>query len=183
MSDVKGGKFLDKFAFMRKLKSIKGIEWIIVGIACLLLFLIYFSNFSSTDKDKTSIEKTYSAQEYASQIEDKLSSVLSNVEGAGKVSVIVTLKSGYEFVYATNKEEKTNTTSGATNSTQTVTITEKPIIVSNQPIILMEILPKVNGILVVAKGANNVKVKLNLLKAVQAVIDVSSENIEIIAGG
>ena len=40
-------------------------------------------------------------------MENKLSSVLSNVQGAGKVSVMVTLECGIEYIYAfIGKNEK-----------------------------------------------------------------------------
>ena len=111
-------------------------------------------------------------------MEDKLSKVLSNVSGAGKVSVMLTLESGSEIIVAKTKEERTNTSSNSTS----VTVVESPVIVGKEPLILMEILPKIKGVIVVAQGANDVAVRLELLRAVQALIDVDSNKIEIFVG-
>ena len=46
----------------------------------------------------------------------------------------------------------------------------------------MEIMPPVKGVVVIAEGAGNVRVKLDLLKAVQALLSVSSSQVEIFKG-
>lgn len=171
-------KPVSKFAFIEKLKKIKGIEWIIVAVACLVLFIIYYS--SSLDKSDTASvgSSLSSSSEYAKEVESKLCKVLSSVAGAGKVSVMLTLESGSEIIVAKTKEERTNTSSNSTS----VTIVESPVIVGKEPIILMEILPKIKGVIVVAQGANDVAVRLELLRAVQALIDIDSNKIEIFVG-
>ena len=164
--------------FIERLKKIKGIEWIIVVVACLVIFLIYYSSsFSKSGTSDTNISVSSSSQ-YAKEVEDKLSKVLSNVSGAGKVSVMLTLESGSEIIVAKTKEERTNTSSNSTS----VTVVESPVIVGKEPLILMEILPKIKGVIVVAQGANDVAVRLELLRAVQALIDVDSNKIEIFVG-
>ena len=169
---------ISKFKFIEKLKKIKGIEWIIVVVACLVIFLIYYSSsFSKSGTSDTNISVSSSSQ-YAKEVEDKLSKVLSDVSGAGKVSVMLTLESGSEIIVAKTKEERTNTSSNSTS----VTVVESPVIVGKEPLILMEILPKIKGVIVVAQGANDVAVRLELLRAVQALIDVDSNKIEIFVG-
>ncbi|MBQ8749118.1 MAG: hypothetical protein IJZ29_01425 [Clostridia bacterium] len=170
-----------KFPFIEKLKKIKGIEWIIVVIACLIVFLIYFST-SSTDVKENSSASSLTSSAYAVEIEEKLCKVLSNVKGAGNVNVMITLESGTEIIVATSKEERTNTSSSSNNTTQSVTVVESPVIVGKEPLVLMEILPKIKGVIVVAQGANDVAVRLELLRAVQALIDVDSNQIEIFVG-
>jgi len=48
---------------------------------------------------------------------------------------------------------------------------------------LTEILPKVKGVIVIAQGANDIRVKLDILKAVQALLGVSSSQVEIFVKG
>ncbi|MGN1227949.1 MAG: hypothetical protein ACI4TX_04830 [Christensenellales bacterium] len=182
MSKENKGKInlISKFPFIEKLKNIKGIEWIIVVVACLIVFLIYYSTMG-TKNDESGINVS-SSSTYASELESKLCKVLSNVAGAGNVHVMITLESGAEIIVATSKEERTNTSSSSNSTNQSVTVIETPVIVNKEPIVLMEILPKIKGVIVVAQGANDVAVRLELLRAVQALIDVDSNQIEIFVG-
>lgn len=50
-----------------------------------------------------------------------------------------------------------------------------------KPVILKEIEPKVKGVVVVAQGANDARVKLELYKAVMTLLGVESSDIEIFA--
>ena len=177
-----GLNIISKIPFLSKIKNIKGIEWIVICSLCLLIFIIYYSSITN---DKASINysnPTSSTSEYAKEIEEKLCNVLSNVAGAGKVSVMVTLECGTEIKVATSKEERTNYSSGTSSNTQSVTVVENPVIIGKEPLVVLEILPKIKGVIVVAQGANNVSVRLELLRAVQTLIDVNSNQIEIFVG-
>lgn len=180
MSDEKK-TIKDKVPFWSKLKKIKGIEYIVIGIVCLLVFIIYFSSVSNENATTSKLQNT-SGLNYADELENKLSKVLSNVQGAGNVSVMVTLASSGEIVIATSTEERTNTSSGTSNSTQSNTKVETPVIIDDQPLIVKEYLPEIKGIIIVAQGASSIKVKLELLKAVQTLIDIDSNKIEILVG-
>ena len=180
MSEKKS--LIDKFPLLSKLKKIKGIEYIIIGIICVLVLIIYFTvHTSTTGTSSTKDEKTISSA-YAQELEQKLCSVLSEVAGAGKVSAMVTLEGGSEIVVATSTEERVNTSSGSSNSTQSNTRVESPVIVNNAPLVVMEYYPKIKGVVIVAQGAKDVKVRLELLKAVQTLIDIDVSHIEILAG-
>ncbi len=175
----------NKFAFIEKIKNIKHFEIIIVVVFCAILLLIYASTFS-TKKSENTTSTTLSTEEYATYLENKLSNVLSHINGAGDVSVMVTLECGVEYVYATNKtEETTSSTVSGTTTTQT-TVTEEVILVSvsgkASPIILKENLPKVSGVVIVASGANNISVRLELQNAVEALLEIDESDIEILVG-
>lgn len=174
-----------KIAFWDKIKNIKHFEIIIVVVFCAILLLIYSSTFSSTKSEENTLT-ALTTEEYAQYLENKLSNVLSQINGAGNVSVMVTLSCGVEYVYATNTtEETTSQTVGGTTTTQT-TITEELILVSqsgrDSPIIIRENLPKVSGVLVVSSGASNISVMLELQKAVMALLEIDAEDIEILVG-
>lgn len=187
---MKGGKKLEEktekkglfsnFKFFQKLRSIKHIEIIVAVVLAAVVLLIYFSTFKTSSKGETT--QTTSVSEYAAMIESKLSNIISKIDGVGNVSVMVTLASGPEYVYATNDEEKINKNEGNGNSTTSKITTSSPIIVSNDAIIVKEIMPEIGGIVVVAKGAESTKVKLEIIKAIQALVDVPQANIEVLAG-
>lgn len=174
-----------KITIWEKLKNIKHFEIIIVVAFCAILLLIYSSTFSSTKSEKNTLT-ALTTEEYAEYLENKLSNVLSQINGAGNVSVMVTLACGVEYVYATNAtEETTSQTNNGVTTTQTTT-TEELILVSqsgkDSPLVIKENLPKVSGVLIVSSGASNISVMLELQKAVMALLEIDAEDIEILVG-
>ena len=157
-----------KTGFLAKIKSVKNIEFIFVAILGVVVILIMLSSFNFTDSETSD---DFSTTEYVSQLESKLSTILSNVQGAGKVKVMLTVESGMETVTAV---ETVVTSSG----NQTVTTTS-PILVSGKPVVLKELYPKVIGVLIVAEGADSIKVKLELLKATSSVLSIDENIVEI----
>ncbi len=198
MSEEKSTKkesLLQKLPFFKKLKSIKNIEIVIAVLIISLMFLIYFSALgkggdtsNKSSESVTDIQYT-SASQYVKELEVRLENTLSKIQGAGQVSVVITISSSSELIIAktieTNKKTDTSTQNGVTTKTENVEIIEKPIIIDgkngDEPIVLLEVMPKISGIVVVAEGANDVNVKLNILKAIQALLTIPSGNIEILA--
>ena len=171
---------MDRFkALYEKIKKVKHIHiYIAIGLA-LLIAIIYFSSLlnkedsSSTNDDKI-IEEYSSSLEYVQYLENKLESVLTKVKGAGDVEVAITLEKGFEYVYAT--EEETRTTSNGTTVTSTTVV-----LVDGQPVLIEEIYPTVGGLVVVTSGADDIKLKMNLLSVRQTVIEIDNSKINIIS--
>ncbi len=180
MEEKKDKKIFGNVKFFQKLKSIKHIEIIVAVILGAIVLLIYFSTFTSSSS-KTSFEAT-STTEYATMLEHKLENVIKQIDGVGNVSVMVTLSSGPEYVYATNDEELINKNEGGNTSSTTTTITKEPIIISGDVVVVKEIMPTVGGVVVVAGGAKDTRVKLEIIKAIQALLDVPQANIEVLVG-
>lgn len=175
--------------WLKKFKTVKGIKIIVPVILLCVLFVGYLSFSKKNDTTKTTTNQTtqyMTASEYSEMIERKLSSVLSNVKGAGTVSVMISLDSGPELVYAMSKDSETNTVTTGGNSTTTVTLVEEPIIITQNgqstPLILMEKMPQVKGVIVVSSGASDIGVRLELIQAVQSLLDVKDKNIQVITG-
>lgn len=190
--------FWQKIPFFKKLKSIKNIEIVIAVLIISVMLLIYFSSFGSgsgSSSGEGSVGSGYSqirytnAEQYVRDLEERISKTLSKIDGAGEVSVVITLSSSSEIIIANDVESTTHTESvtenGVTTKTEEIVVVEKPIMIDgsdgDEPLVLMEIMPKIAGVVVVAQGANNMNVKLNLLKAIQALITVPSGNIEILS--
>lgn len=174
-------KLFGNIGFFQKLKSIKHIEIILAVVLGAIILLIYFSTFGTSSSDDTAYKST-STTEYAAMLEEKLGNVLKEINGVGNVSVMITLSSGPEYIYATNVEEKTNTNTSGGSTTTSVTTTTEPIIISNEMVIVKEIMPAVGGVIVVSSGAGDTKVKLEILRAIQALLDVPQANIEVLVG-
>lgn len=164
-----------------KLKKIKHIEIYIALFFAFIVMLIYFASFKGGgDKDNSTnldtLDKNFStSSEYIGYLENKLENVLGQVKGAGNVDIIITIDKGFEYVYATEEEVKTNS-NGSTITTSTV------ILIDGKPVIEKELFPSIKGVVVVSQGANDVSVRMNLLTAIQTVISVDNSRITILAG-
>lgn len=147
--------------FFKKIKP----EYVLLIAATIAVIAIFASSFSSSAQSKANNE-TSSAEAYVEMLENKLSSELSKIEGAGKVSVIISVKRGM-------KNELAAQTNASGNG-------EQPIIVNGKPIILGEIYPEICGVVVVAQGGNKLKVKMAILNAAKVFLDVDANKIEIL---
>ena len=171
---------MDKFKNVwEKLKKIKHIHIILAVIVGLIVLLCYFSFWGKPKTDTipdNSTQEYSSSEEYVNALENKLINVLSKLSGVGQTSVIITLESGFSYEYATDTETKTIVSGG----TETTVTTETIILVSNEPVIVKEIYPNIKGVVVVADGAKDVGVRLNILSAVETVLEVDRNNVTIL---
>ncbi len=162
-------KFADSIKTNRKMQI--GLA-ILLAVILILCYFLFIRSPSPKDVNEGQSIVSSDAEAYADQLESKLEKVLSQVKGAGDVSVLVTLGSGFEYVYAT--EEVVKETSSGTTTTSTI------ILVSGEPVLVKEIYPQIQGVLVSASGADDISVKVNLITAIQTVVDVANEDITIL---
>ena len=174
------------FERLSKIKNIKSIVAIVLfSVVVLIVMNTSFTTTKSTSEsstNRTTSTNYISSKQYVQDLEGRLSSVLSCIKGAGQTRVMITIENGPQIKLAESVEEKTITTS----SGSTVTVVTNPILIDvsgvQEPLILMEVVPKVEGVIVVCAGANDIGVRLNMLYAIKALIDVPNDNIQIFAG-
>ena len=108
--------------------------------------------------------------------EEKLAQALSQVEGAGRVRVVLTLKEGSRQVLARDREEDQN---GGTSST-VVTVGRGS---GNQGVVpLQTVAPQFRGALVVCPGGGDPQVRLKLIEAVSALTGLGSNCVSVCQG-
>lgn len=171
-----------------RIKGNKKAEYAVYGAIVLLVVLVYTASaridFSAV-KEETAASQSTSAD--AAGTETRLREVLSKIRGAGRVEVMITYETGSELVTAvsTNVDSDMSETTGdgKVSQTQKTTESSQPATVSgsagNEPIILLERQPVVRGVIVVAEGAADINVKLDLQRAVKAVLDIPLSSIEV----
>lgn len=151
----------------KKFKKVK-IEYVIAIFAVIAVLALFASSYLPHKKEegKTSVEN------YVSMLENKLSKNLSKIDGAGNVSVIISVKRGLsnEIARETIKIDKSGNSESRDN----------PIIISGKPIILSEVYPEITGVIIIAKGADHLRVKMSLMAAAMTFLDVTSDKIEIL---
>lgn len=175
------------------LKANKKLEMAVyIGLA-LLIVLLYVSTLFPKDKNVPSSAEPAVSSQYAAnselEVEERLEAVLSSIRGAGRVEVMITYETGPEIVTAMNTDTNTNRSETVDNDKESTveqkTESIKPATVSGnggtEPIVITEKKPAVRGVIVVAEGADNVAVRLDLQRAVQTVLNVPAANIEVFA--
>ena len=169
--------------------SVKGGK-LIIPIVLIAVVMIMYLNLTSSSGGTTITTSTQSdgsvnftsGLDYIQRIEEKLQSTLGSIKNAGKTCVMISIDSSPKLTIAENVEEKTVTSSSGTTVT---TVTEPIIITKNgesNPLVLMETLPEIKGVIVVAEGASDVKVKLDIITAVKALLGIPSSSIEVFTG-
>ena len=169
--------------FIRKIKSVKNIEIIVCIILIAIILLLYGIVREAKKKQAESGNAGATIVETASD-EERLAAVLSKIKGAGKVEVYIGYDGNFETVYAFDKTTNTTTRtddSGGANLTTTVTEEKSTAVFdeNKKPLIEKTVAPKITGVIVVAEGAKDVAVRLNILKAVATALNVNEKIIEI----
>lgn len=105
---------------------------------------------------------------------EALTRILSQIQGAGKVQVLLTLSSGEQTVY---QSDKTEDASGRSNS-ETVLITDSD---RNQQGLVQKILaPEYRGAIVLCQGAGDSSVRLAIVEAVSDATGLSTDRISVL---
>ena len=111
-------------------------------------------------------------------LEEKLSRAVSQVEGAGKVTVTLTLKSGMEQVPVT---DRTTASGERENRTE-----EKTVVVGTgsdqEAVVRLRRYPVFQGALVVCEGADQAEVRLAMTQAVSALTGLGTDRVTICKG-
>lgn len=167
------------FGFLKKLK-IKNIKTIIVCVLFVVILIIFASSFQTKKSTKTTntTQSSLSALEYCKEQENRLEYVLKSVKGISNVKVFVMVSESPEIVYLENQ-----TTSGDLSKNTT---TSSAVFVKNgtitQPVVKIEKLPKIIGVLVIAKGAGDLKMKTTLTNIISSVLGTNISNVEVLEG-
>ncbi|MHB1315566.1 MAG: hypothetical protein ACYCX2_08790 [Christensenellales bacterium] len=167
-------------------KSKKSMELLItVVVIAVVAGLLLGGNSGGSEPQKTAKSETLA--DYAQRTEKRLEEVLSTIDGAGQVEVMITYETGPEIVPVTDTTRQSNSAktsnedgsdinTSENQSTETVTVQQESGIGA---IVLTEKQPKVRGVIVVAMGADDVRVKIELQQAVKTVLDVSLAQIDV----
>lgn len=127
--------------------------------------------------------------EYVGYLEERLEKMLGGVNGVGRVAVMITLESSEELVLEkdepivqSNVEEQDSQGGSRKTSQQerketTVYSTDGSV---SEPYVVKRLLPKVEGVLVVAQGAGSGTVNKNITEIVQALFDVEVHKIKVV---
>ncbi len=149
--------------FIQKYKFVILIA--LIGIVLMLLPSSDKTIAPSTEKEKNILQ--------LSSMQDELENILSQIDGAGTVRVLLKERTGTETIYQTNED-----TSDSSSKVETVLITDSD---RNETGLIKQINPpQYIGVIVLCQGAENPTVKLAVADAVSKVTGLGLDKIAVL---
>ena len=182
-----------EFLQQKRWLQLKKTDWIAVALVGVLLLVVAMPSggtgihLAENKKEDTAQEKT-EQKDYAEYLEHKLEQVLGQMEGVGKVSVMVTVADQGEDIIEKDKTEHTstvtNTDSGSMEMTTEKESGEETVYEESggekAPYVSKEILPEIEGVLVVAEGGDSPRIVSDISDAVKALFQVEAHRIKVV---
>lgn len=179
-------------------KGKKKTENLLVLLVLLIIVVIAINYIWNSDEKKENNVKQESQSNEIKQVstenikdktEEKLENILSKISGVGKVRVMITysVSSSVTPVYDETSKVSNTTENDDSGGTRTITQTEngKQIVYkensdgSKEPITKNTESPKMEGAIIVAEGAENIEVKINIIEAVEAATGLATHKIQV----
>ncbi len=128
---------------------------------------------------------------YEKFLEKRVKEVLSNVEGVGKVDVLIVLKSSEQKVYQTDGRSSQSSTKEQDVSGGVRDVTEQEqesstvVMGGNSgagtgPLLAKELRPEISGIIISAQGGGNASVKTEIMDAMEALFGLPAHKIKVL---
>jgi len=187
-------------------KRIRTMRWLLVigGIGAILMLVNSFLSFQTVpsaqppDPSSTSDQAAFSGKgsgdsdSFASieePLENRLKDILEKIVGVGSIDVLITIDSTEEIVVQRNEKETQQITdendkNGGKRHMTSITKDGQVVLYETSgdqtPLITKRIKPKIRGVLIVAKGAENGTVRRLILDAVEKGFNVPVSRISVV---
>ena len=106
-----------------------------------------------------------------------LTEILTQIHGAGKVKVLLTMNAGEKTLYQTDQDTSTGTDSGSVRY-ETVIVTDGDR--AQHGLIQQTLAPEYRGAIVVCQGADNAAVRLAVVEAVANATGLGADRISVL---
>ncbi|MDY4078367.1 MAG: stage III sporulation protein AG [Clostridium sp.] len=186
-------KLISEFKKLLDDKKTTNILTIALVIAFIILALnvFYPDMFKKEDIKSTlseEVEINNIKEEYEKAQKEELKNILESMYGVGEVKVMISFKSGESKVLAYDSSKQTVATeekdteggtriSNQTNDGSTVVMTNEGG--DNEPFIVETYKPKIEGIMILAEGASDSRIKYDIQKAVSSLYGLSAEKVNV----
>jgi stage III sporulation protein AG len=184
------------FDTLKKTKNKPILAFILIFIIGFII-LSFYKVINTSDSFKDSNEnldpplqqkQTIDNKSYKDELEEKLSQILKEINGAGDVNVVITLENEEIIEPAFNVQDSSRITEEKDNEGGIRSITENQnnsqlVTVkkggNEELVVLKKITPDVKGVLIVAEGACSSKVVEKLTKATATLLDLPVYKIQV----
>lgn len=196
-------KVKDKFLKQTEGNNKKKIENLVVFVIILIITIIIINTIWNNDdkendagntqkvlaKNTNTINENNTNLNYeTTSLEKKLENILGKINGVGEVNVLITYYESSQTIAMYNEDTSQNDTqetdTNGGNRKISETSTKKEVIYQEIngekiPVTQSIIMPKIEGAIVIAKGAQNIDVKTNIIQAVEAATGLSTHKIQV----
>ncbi|MGI6202997.1 MAG: hypothetical protein ACOYID_06310 [Eubacteriales bacterium] len=154
--------------FIGNLKNVKGI-WLLgagllVGIALIVIGSVDYT-LGRPKEEETRRTDIIDTSDYVEKLERQVAALIERIDGAGVASVLITLESDSEHVYAYDSKN---------GSREYLTIGAGT---SESPVLLRRMTPRLRGIAVVCSGGDNPVVQQKIISMLCALFDLPSTKV------
>lgn len=142
----------------------------------------------ATTQSNQNQKQTQEVLSNANDLEGRLETILSNINGVGNVKVFINYSESSETVAMYNENSKTSVTeetdtSGGVRKVEE-TDSQKEIVYqedngSKIPIVQKTVEPKIEGAIITAKGASDISIKTSIIQAVEAATGLATHKIQV----
>lgn len=180
---------------LNKILSKNNFPKLVFIIGLVGLSLICLPNFSlgKTKKAEINSDTQFISEQRRKKLEENLENIISEIQGAGKSKVLVTLENGAETVYATeerkNKEASEDKSSGEITRKKESDDCEKKFITikdsegTEHALAVTEIEPKVKGVVIICPGGDDIVVKKRIVDATTTALNINSTRVCVTKSG
>lgn len=143
-----------------------------VGVmAMLLLLLSELLPSGNTQKTAASTVRTAAVSQYQTQLEQQLEELISQLQGAGRTTVMVTLTTGEETIYAVDIYA-VDTQTGDLQQQETHVLLQ-----DGSALAETTYLPQVCGVAVLCEGGGDVRVAARITELLHSLLDLPTNRI------
>ena len=152
---------------------LKKYRYAVLVLAIGLVLMALPSRTETENAEETAPTAAAQTRDTASELAD----ILAQIQGVGKVQVLLTVKAGESTVYQTD-EDTTVSDTGSTVRKETVIVTDSQR--SEQPLIVQVLPPEYLGAVIVCQGAENASVRLAVVEAVCNATGLGADKVSVL---
>ncbi|MBQ4322921.1 MAG: hypothetical protein IJC19_03175 [Clostridia bacterium] len=145
--------------------------WFILGFFVLiLLFLLVDPQQESAEKPKDSSDLYV----YSTSLKRELETTLSQMQGVGRCTVLITFVDSGEWIYACDED-------GSTSESGKITESKKYVLISSRSdgLVLKVYTPAVRGIAVICEGGDSARVKSDVTEVLSGTLGITADRISV----
>jgi stage III sporulation protein AG len=161
----------------RVLAQLKRLKYAAV-VVLLGLVLLLWPESSTAETANTAEPSAQAVEDPTAALEQKLSAALATLDGAGKTTVILTLRAGTETTYAA--DTVTRYEDGVLTEQTVETVLSDSGSGLETPLVVQETYPVYQGALVLCQGADNAAVRLDIVSAISGLTGLGADKITVI---
>lgn len=166
---------------------------LIVIIGLLGIAFIFISSYirppeteSQKSKEESSMLTSSELEEYRSTLSEELGNMLASMEGVGRTKVMITVEGSARNIYATDVDvngRETSRKNGDDENADKQNTEKKSCIVirqkdgSEKALTIGQLMPKIQGVLIICDGGDDSRVRSNVIAAVSTALDISETHI------